>query len=67
MLIDFSRLVVLAFGGRSRQLVCHIECLLLMRAKTARNVYSIDGTGLAPPLLHAEHVFLRNEKFEQKE
>ena len=60
MLIDSSRLVVLAFGWRrSRELVCHIDYLLLMRAKIARNASSsIDGTYLALSLLYPEHVFL---------
>ena len=60
MLIDSFRLVILAFGWRrSRELVCHIDYLLLTRAKIARNASSsIDGTYLALPLLHPEHVFL---------
>ena len=60
MLIDSSRLGVLAFGWRrSRELVCHIDYLLLMTAKIARNASSsIDGTDLAQSLLHPEHVFL---------
>ena len=46
---------------RSRELVCHIDYLLLMRAKIARNASSsIDGTDIALFLLHPEHVFLWN-------
>ena len=52
--------MVLAFGWwRSRELVCHIDYLLLMRAMIARDASSsIDVTDLALSLLHPEHVFL---------
>ena len=54
------QLAILASGWRrGRELVCHIDYLLLMRAKIARNASSsIDGTYLALSILHPEHVFL---------
>ena len=67
VLIDSSQLVVLAFGWkRSRDLLaCHIDYLQLMRSKITRNASSsIDGTGLALPLFHLEHVFLWRDKIE---
>ena len=49
-------------------MVCHIDYLLLMRAKIVRNASSnIVGTGLALPLLHrflSEEIVLYYSNFE---
>ena len=48
MLIDSSQLVVLAFGCRSGELVCHIDYPLLMRAKIARNASVVSMGQILP-------------------